>query len=231
MGIFPTYRPAPQDAPITEHELTLTKDEWENLYYLNHNNSFEAFKTYAAYYLRSSGQIYWSDTHQRNIYIDHYHKNIDREKGLDHSSSEMITKIYVPREDLVHFMTDVRRDFVENDVHLFYGTIRFIEKDNESFLAWARESYASVIFNLHVDHTTEGLIKAKREFRGLIDRAIRYGGSYFLTYHRWATREQVEICYPQFVQFLKLKLKYDSEERFQSEWYRHYKKIFADALL
>jgi len=35
---------------------------------------------------------------------------------------------------------------------------------------------------------------------------------------------------PQFVDFLRLKKKYDPQERFQSEWYRHYKKMFADKL-
>ena len=46
----------------------------------------------------------------------------------------------------------------------------------------------------------------------------------------WATRAQVEACYPQFVEFLRLKKKYDPQERFQSEWYRHYRTMFADKL-
>jgi len=59
---------------------------------------------------------------------------------------------------------------------------------------------------------------------------LRSRGSYYLTYHRWATRRQVEACYPQFVDFLRLKRKYDPDERFQSDWYRHYRAMFADAL-
>lgn len=35
------------------------------------------------------------------------------------------------------------------------GTIRLIERDDETFLAWARQPYACVIFNLHVVHTAE----------------------------------------------------------------------------
>jgi hypothetical protein len=42
--------------------------------------------------------------------------------------------------------------------------------------------------------------------------------------------QQVERAYPQFVDFLELKLKYDPDERFQSDWYRFYKTMFADAL-
>ena len=67
-------------------------------------------------------------------------------------------------------------------------------------------------------------------FRRLIDLAIRYHGGYYLTYHRFATRTQVETCYPQFPEFLRLKRKYDPKERFQSDWYRHYRVMFADVL-
>ena len=142
----------------------------------------------------------------------------------------MITKIYVPRPSLAGFLARVRRDFRAHQVELIYGTIRLIERDEESFLTWARDSYACIIFNLHADHTPDGLAKVADDFRRLIDRAIEYGGSYYLTYHRWAARRQVETCHPRFVEFLRLKRRYDPEERFQSDWYRHYKAMFAELL-
>lgn len=106
---------------------------------------------------------------------------------------------------------------------MIYGTIRLIERDDETFLAWAKQSYACVIFNLHVEHTRAGVDQSAAAFRRLIDMAIRRAGSYYLTYHRHATREQVLACYPQLPEFLRLKRKYDPEERFQSDWYRHYR--------
>jgi len=113
---------------------------------------------------------------------------------------------------------------------LIYGTIRLIERDDESFLAWAREPYACIIFNLHTVHSRQGLERSSRAFRRLIDPGIAHGGSYYLTYHRYATRKQVETCYPQFPEFLRLKRKYDPHERFQSDRYRHYQTMFADVL-
>jgi hypothetical protein len=53
-------------------------------------------------------------------------------------------------------------------------------------------------------------------------------GSYFLTYHRWARKDQVLKAYPRFPEFLALKRRHDPDERFQSEWYRHYRKMFAE---
>jgi FAD/FMN-containing dehydrogenase len=79
---------------------------------------------------------------------------------------------------------------------------------------------------LHVEHTPAGLSQSADAFRRLIDMAAARGGSYFLTYHKYATREQVLACYPQFPEFLRLKDQYDPERRFQSDWYRWYVAMF-----
>jgi FAD/FMN-containing dehydrogenase len=139
----------------------------------------------------------------------------------------MITEIYVPRRSLFDFLEEARLDLRKQSANVIYGTIRLIEQDDESFLRWAREPFACVIFNLHVTHDSTGLENAARAFRGLIDLAIRHRGSYYLTYHRFATKEQVEACYPQFKEFLQSKLLYDPNEVFQTNWYRHYKMMFG----
>jgi hypothetical protein len=64
---------------------------------------------------------------------------------------------------------------------LIYGTIRLIERDDETVLAWAREPWACIIFNLHVTHTADGIARSADTFRALIDLAIAHGGSYYLT--------------------------------------------------
>ena len=69
-------------------------------------------------------------------------------------------------------MAAVAGDFRANGTDVIYGTIRLVERDEETFLAWAREPWACIIFNLHTVHTPEGLERASRAFRGLIDRGI-----------------------------------------------------------
>ena len=229
-GVFSCYRPVDETTPVPEGQKELSEQDWRRLLYLSHTEKRRAFQEYASHYLSSSGQIYWSDTHQLSVYIDNYHEWLDQRLGATERATEMITEIYVPRPALTRFLEDVRKDFRQNRVNVIYGTIRLIERDDESFLAWAKHPYACIIFNLHVVHTPQGLERAARDFRRLIDLAIPYGGSYYLTYHRWATRRQVETCYPQLSEFLRLKKRYDPEERFQSDWYRHYKRMFADVL-
>ena len=57
--------------------------------------------------------------------------------------------------------------------NVVYGTVRLIEKDDETFLAWASDRYACVIFNLHVEHTSEAIDAAADAFRELIDLGPR----------------------------------------------------------
>lgn len=227
-GIFSCYRPVADDnAPVPEHQAELCAADWQNLYHLAHVDRRRAFEVYAGHYLATSGQLYWSDTHQLSVYLEDYHRRLDVVLGARVRATEMITEVYVPRETLPEFLEIVRRDFRRHAVELIYGTVRLIERDEESFLAWAKQSYACVVFNLHTEHSAAGIGKAQADFRRLITRAVEQGGSYYLTYHRWATREQVEACYPQLPEFLRLKRRYDSREIFQSDWYRHYREMFA----
>jgi FAD/FMN-containing dehydrogenase len=229
-GVFSTYKPVDRKTPIPPQQKQLLMSDWADLFFLAHVDKKKAFEAYAKYYLATNGQIYWSDTHQLAEYLDEYHAALDKRLPPEGKGTEMISEVYVLRESLVNFMKDVGKDLRASKANVIYGTVRFIEPDDESFLPWARRRYVSIIFNLHTAHTPAALEKTAGDFRKLIERAIQYGGSYYLTYHHWATRKQVEACYPQFAAFLKEKKRFDPDERFQSDWYRFYKKMFADAL-
>lgn len=225
--VFSAYRPAPPTAEVPDVQLALDQDDWRRLLLMTHTDKSAAFDAYAAYYLSTSGQIYWSDTHQLSTYIDDYHTSLDHHTQAAVRGTEMISEVYAPRAQLAALMERLRDDFRRHRVDVIYGTVRFIERDDETFLPWARQSYACVVFNLHVAHSPEGIEKARRDLQRLIDHALDLDGSYFLTYHRWARRDQVERAYPRFQEFLRLKREFDPRERFQSEWYRHYRGMFG----
>jgi FAD/FMN-containing dehydrogenase len=229
-GICSCYVAVTADTPILDEQRALSRADWEELFHLSHVDPRRASDAYTNHYLATDGQLYWSDLHQMGDYHDGYHRALDERLGEGPPGSEMITELYVPRRDLPSFMAEAAQDFRSHQTPVIYGTVRLIERDDETVLAWARRPWACIVFNLHVDHTPVGIAAAGDAFRRLIDRALTYGGSYYLTYHRWATREQVEAGHPRFVEFLREKLRYDPEERFQSDWYRHYRDLFSDAL-
>jgi FAD/FMN-containing dehydrogenase len=225
-GVFSCYRPVEATTPVPPNQKELHERDWVELLTLAHHAKGEAFRRYAGFYLQTNGQVYWSDESQMSVYPENYHRALDQRVGAQVRATEAITEIYCERDHLEAFMAEVRDYAARNKVEIIYGTIRLIEQDRESFLPWARRPYACVIFNVHVEHTTSGLIKAGDVFRRLIDIGIKHGGSYYPTYNRYALRRQVDACHPRLQEMLRLKRKYDEKELFQSEWYRHYKKMY-----
>ncbi len=225
-GVFSCYRAVDPATPVPTGQKELHERDWVELLTLAHHAKGEAFRRYAGHYVATNGQVYWADEAQMSVYPEGYHRALDQRVGAQVRATEAITEIYCERDALERFMGEVR-DYARRDkVDIIYGTVRLIEQDRESFLPWARKPYACVIFNVHVEHTTSGLIKAGDVFRRLIDIGLKHGGSYFPTYNRYALRRQVDACYPQLQEFLKLKLKYDPQKLFQSEWYRHYERMY-----
>ena len=220
-GVLSCYRPTDRLRPIPLQQRRLSQAEWNRLLELAHRDKQRAFEEFCAFYMATSGQLYWSDTHQLNLYLESYHAALDQRLGSSVRGSEMITELYVPRRQLTAFMDAVRLDFMANRVDFIYGTIRLIEQDSESALPWAREPYACIIFNLHVDHVPESIDAARSTFMRLIDYALLHGGSYYLTYHRFARSDQLLACHPGIEDFLANKRRMDPDGVFQSDWYRH----------
>ena len=141
-------------------------------------------------------------------------------------SSEVIGELYVPLDRLHEFLTQAAAILREEAANVVYGTVRLIKKDDESFLPWAKQDYACTIFNLHTVHDEEGLKVTRDCFRRLISLATSLSGSFYLTYHRYAERTQIELCYPQFQQLFERKIHFDSQELFASDWWLAQKRLF-----
>ena len=225
-GVFSAYRRTAVP-PAEEPQKHLRESDWVDLLALAHTDRAKIWDVYSGFYLATHGQRYWSDTHQLSVYPDHYHAALDRRLGSPCPCSEMISELYVPRAALREFMGRAADLLRSGATPVIYGTIRLIERDTETLLAWAREPWACIIFNLHCEHTPAGLARAADAFRSLIDIALSLCGSYYLTYHRWATRAQVEVAHPRFREFLSEKKVRDPGELFTSDWYRHHRDLFA----
>jgi FAD/FMN-containing dehydrogenase len=227
-GVFSGYCPVEGDPEPPPDQQTLSSDNWLDLLTLAHTDKSRAFTLYAQHYLATDGQLYKSDTHQLSEYLVDYHRLVDQRMGAVHPGSEIITELYVPPERLVEFLRAAAQYLIERKSPVIYGTIRLIQPDTDTFLPWASQRFACIVFNLHVEHTASALHRAAGSFRGLIDLATNLGGSFFLTYHRYATAQQVERCYPRIKDFFAAKAQYDPHLIFQNDWFRYYAPHFAD---
>jgi FAD/FMN-containing dehydrogenase len=75
-------------------------------------------------------------------------------------------------------------------------------------------------FNVGLDG--EAQAAAARWTRELLDHALEMGGSYYLPYLPYATREQFTAAYPRAQQFYEKKLELDPQEIFVNQFYQGY---------
>ena len=226
-GVLSCYRPVPQDEAISVDtpRYLLTEQDWLRLLHLSHTDKARAFEEYAGFYQRTDGQTYDSDTFQLSMYIDGYHRELDLRLYGGQKCSETITEVYVPLPQLAGFMDSAAEELRRRRSNVIYGTVRLIAQDDETFLNWACQPYACIVFNLHFPHTDSGIAQVGDDLRALIDLASARGGSYFLTYNRFATPQQLTRCYPQFGEFLALKDHYDPDGVFSSDWHQAYRGV------
>ena len=225
-GVLACYAPAPGDVEVTE--VGLTGEQWMGLLKLALTDKRRALQAYSQHYLSTHGNVYWSDTMQLSTYVPSYVDILAEltEQKTAAPESLVIGEAYTGAGELLDFLAASRRILRETGGEDIYGTIRAIRKDTTTFLPWAREDFGCVIFNLRTKHTPDGIRHTTDVFRRLNQAALDRQGSFFLTYWRAATREQVERGYPAFADFLRLKRRYDPQLRFQSEWWRHYASMF-----
>jgi FAD/FMN-containing dehydrogenase len=226
-GILTTYENVTSATPLGTESADIDAKLLTALLEIAHRDRGSAYRRYAKLELSKDGNVEWSDLHQLSTYPAGYHQEIEKRLGADYVGADLILEVYVPRTELIPLLEDARRFLLASGMALIYGTVRFIEQDKDSYLAWAKKRYACVIFSPHSSGETQALRKTGEVCRQLIRAANKRGGSFYLTYNRFATRDELATAYPQFQDFLNLKKQYDSREIFQSDWYRYYKGLYA----
>jgi FAD/FMN-containing dehydrogenase len=226
-GILTTYENVSSETQLGTESTDMDAKLLTALLEIAHRDRGSAYRRYAKLELSRDGNVEWSDLHQLSTYPAGYHQEIERRLGADAVGADLILEVYVPRSELIPLLEQARRILLASGMPLIYGTIRFIEQDKDSYLAWAKKRYACVIFSPHSSGETQALRKTGEVCRQLMRAANKRGGSFYLTYNRFATRDELASAYPQFQEFLSLKKQYDPRETFQSDWYRYYKGLYA----
>ncbi len=224
-GIFCSYEPVDNSTALASTAY-IAGDKWVDMLELAHKNKTQAFSNYSKFFASTNGFVNWADVWQNSFYAANYHQIVDQ-RLLAPAASEVLSEFYVPIDQLPIFVAKARQYFKSFDINIIFSTVRFIQRDDESFLPWARQNYACVIFNLHTVHSQTSIKKTMDALSFLTDCAIAASGSFYLTYQHVAGRQQILSCYPRFEEFLAAKLEFDSAAVFQSDWYRWHLQLFA----
>lgn len=145
---------------------------------------------------------------------------------LDYRSrrdTDIIQEYYVPLEAFVPFMDRFREILMAGRMNVLSATVRYVSANATPTLAYAphRDVFA-IIQMSNVGLSGEAQQHAAQVTRQLLDAALEHGGTYYLTYQRYPTAEQLHRAYPNARHAFERKRFYDPNETFTSQFYQHY---------
>lgn len=139
--------------------------------------------------------------------------------------ADLLTEYYIPTAEFTSFLDKVRRIVRADDTNVISSTIRFVHHNDDVELAYAPEHDAfAVILMTNTELDRESVRATSRTTRAMVKAALQHGGTHYLTYQLFPTRQQVERAYPNLPKVFAAKKRWDPKELFMNEFYAHYAK-------
>jgi FAD/FMN-containing dehydrogenase len=145
--------------------------------------------------------------------------------------TDILQEYFVPVDRIVSYMDALRNVLQAYDVNVLSVTIRYVPQNTEAFLSYARQPSFAVVLYINQELSEQGRKTAQEWTRKLVDVTLDHGGTYYLPYQLYPTREQLLRAYPNFDKFIALKRIYDPSEMFVNLFYEHYQKNHHDQKL
>ena len=137
--------------------------------------------------------------------------------------TDIIQEYYVPVESFVPFMDRFRSILLQGRMNVLSSTVRYVKPNATPALAYApnRETFAIIqMSNVGLSPTAQA--HAAEVTRKLVDAALAFGGTYYLTYQLYPTPDQLFRAYPNARHAFERKRFYDPTELFSNRFYERY---------
>lgn len=140
--------------------------------------------------------------------------------------TDILHEYFVPRDQIVPFITAMRTLFKDQDANLLNASIRAVDAE-DNVLSYAPQKAFSVVLYLNQKTDAAGNARMEKLTRSLIDLTHTYGGKFFLPYQPYYDAAQLKQSYPMIGDFFAAKRRYDPDEMFVNSWYLRYAPAFA----
>ena len=192
--MFSCYRPVAIDVPIPEGQRSLAPHEWRRLLRLAHTDQVAGLRRVRAL-LHGDRRPAVLERHAPALglsgRLSRRSRSRARRGGQGQRDDHRALCAPAGAAGVHAARSAPTRASTATDI--IYGTIRIIEEDDETVLAWARQRWACIVFNLHVEHTPEGIATAGGALPPPDRSRDRARRQLLPDYHRWATAEQARL--------------------------------------
>ncbi len=130
--------------------------------------------------------------------------------------TDILHEYFVPPTSFPSFLKACQDVIPKSGLDLLNVTLRFIEPDAESILAYAPTRRIAAVMSFSQARTAEADARMERMTRELIDRVLAIGGGFYLPYRLHARPEQLARVYPAIADFVACKRRYDPKLLFRN---------------
>jgi decaprenylphospho-beta-D-ribofuranose 2-oxidase len=168
------------------------------------------------YFLKENGTII-----TRNNVMRSESKFLEYE---DESTTDVLQEYFVPIDEFPSYIDDLRVALNdEKKFNLFNITIRYVQKDEDAVLSYARDDMFALVLLINQGLSKDEQKKAAIVMQKMIDVTLKHHGTYYLPYMPYPTKKQMQNAYPRTDEFFDKKLLYDPNELFMNYFYERYK--------
>jgi UDP-N-acetylenolpyruvoylglucosamine reductase len=150
---------------------------------------------------------------------------------IDLNRTHILQEYFIPSINFKKWMLYLKEYFVNRlmqNVSLLNITIRYIKKDNTTFLKYAKEDMYAFVFYYRISKDEEGDDEIKNIHMDLTDKVIKMEGTFYLPYRHHYDLYQLVKCYPKIIKFIEKKNEYDPDNMFTNLWYNNIKKLIEN---
>jgi FAD/FMN-containing dehydrogenase len=136
--------------------------------------------------------------------------------------TDILQEYFVPYDRMPEFVDALREVVRRNAANLLNVTIRAVHKDTVTSLPYAKDDMFGLVLYFNVrfnDRDNEILTQTTTD---LVDAAEHVGGTYYLPYQLFYSRDQLQRAYPDVDDFFVMKKKYDPISLFSNKFFEKY---------
>lgn len=141
---------------------------------------------------------------------------------------EVLQEFFIPVHRFEAYMNELKNIIPANDKNddfkIHNITIRYAAADDFTTLNYAKEDMFGLVVLIQHGLKEEQISEATSVIQNWTHLTLDHGGTYYLPYFRYQTKEQFRRSYPQWEKFAEEKLRRDPNNVFQNMFYDYYVK-------
>jgi FAD/FMN-containing dehydrogenase len=136
--------------------------------------------------------------------------------------TDILQEYFVAYDRMPEFVDSLRTVVQKNKANLLNVTIRTVHKDDVTALPYAKEDMFAFVLYFNVGFDSRDNEILRKTTSDLIDAAQQAGGTYYLPYQLFYSKQQLRKSYPEVDDFFVAKRKYDPTELLSNKFYEKY---------